>query len=1036
GDEDPCTVADVCIEGKCAGVSVPCDCQTNADCAALDDGDVCNGKLICDLADWPYQCSIDPASIKACPAPAAGPNAFCLKASCDPLTGACSLVPDHEGFACSDGNACTTGEHCVAGVCGGAVDLGCLDDNPCTDDSCEPAVGCIYKANSASCSDGNVCTTNDKCTATVCAGGAPLNCDDGSVCNGTETCDSFSGCKAGQPLKCDDGNACNGQEACDPVKGCQAGAPPVCDDLNVCTDDTCDPVKGCAHKANAALCDDGNVCTVGDACLGGLCAPGTALDCDDQNPCTVDSCSSSAGCVHVPLQDGVDCTMPGVCQGACASGQCEEVAMESCDGKDNDCDGVADESGAIGCSTYYKDTDGDGYGSDLKPSLCLCAPDPQSEYTALVAGDCLDQDSAVHPEGTEKCDGKDNDCDGSEDPPKSAGCSKKHKDADSDGWGVGGDHLCVCADFELYTATSVGDCDDGDPEVHFGAAESCNGKDNNCDGLPPPENLPGCFNFHEDADSDSFGKSLVFKCLCEPQWLFKAKEGGDCDDANSFANPSMGEDCDTVFDDDCDGDTNTPDAAHCDAYYLDGDLDGYGSQDGLCLCAPKGSHTSTTGGDCADDDPQVYPSPHAICGIDADCDGSALDPGESCDDGNDKSWDGCTSCKVTELRVNSQTLWGQWGPSVAGLTDGGFAVAWTSNNQDGSYDGIFAQLFLADGSRDGNEFQVNTYTFKSQRNPSVARLAEGGFVVVWEGYAQDTSDSGVFGQMFNADGSASGNEFQVNTYTPGNQVNADVAALGDGGFVVAWESPDGGGKYYGVFCQRFDSGGARAGAEFQADSYMLGDQRAPAVAGLGGGEFVVTWHSMYQDFSGLGVFGQRFSAAGTKLGTEFQVNTQTEKNQGAPSVAPLAGGGFLVAFDGQGTGWSGMRIFRARFYPDGTNQGTDLEVSVYKGSSLTGPRLAPLAGGGAAVVWNSQYQDGAAAGVFGRRLSSIGVPDGAEIQVNTYTVGDQYEPAVASLTDGGFVVAWSSWAQDGSQEGVFAQMFDAGGSKVFPAASQ
>ena len=69
----------------------------------------------------------------------------------------------------------------------------------------------------------------------------------------------------------------------------------------------------------------------------------------------------------------------------------------------------------------------------------------------------------------------------------------------------------------------------------------------------------------------------------------------------------------------------------------------------------------------------------------------------------------------------------------------------------------------------GSETQVNTTTNNSQQNPSVAGDNDGRFVVVWESFAQDGDDDGIFMQLYNADGSTNGSETQVNATTANAQ---------------------------------------------------------------------------------------------------------------------------------------------------------------------------------------------------------------------------------------------------------------------------
>ena len=84
----------------------------------------------------------------------------------------------------------------------------------------------------------------------------------------------------------------------------------------------------------------------------------------------------------------------------------------------------------------------------------------------------------------------------------------------------------------------------------------------------------------------------------------------------------------------------------------------------------------------------------------------------------------------------------------------------------------------------GGEFLVNTTTADSQTRASMAMDADGDFVVAWQSNLQDGSGNGIFAQRYNAAGVAQGIEFRVNTTTANFQVSPDIAMDADGDFVV------------------------------------------------------------------------------------------------------------------------------------------------------------------------------------------------------------------------------------------------------------
>lgn len=371
-----------------------------------------------------------------------------------------------------------------------------------------------------------------------------------------------------------------------------------------------------------------------------------------------------------------------------------------------------------------------------------------------------------------------------------------------------------------------------------------------------------------------------------------------------------------------------------------------------------------------------------------------------------------------EFRVNSYTPNGQGGPAVATDGSGNFVVVWHSFLQDGSSYGVFGQRFDTAGNPMGTEFRANSYTTGAQARPSVAASSSGDFVVVWQSNLRDGSGYGIFGQRFNSVGNRVGSEFQVNSYTTSHQIGPSAAADSSGNFVVTWYSDAQDGSAYGVFGQRFNSAGSAVGSEFRVNSSTTGNQVVPAVAADGPGNFVVVWEG--QRATGYGVFGQRFNPAGTPVGSEFQVNTYTGLEERAPAVAKDGSGNFVVVWDRNGDplDWG---VFGQRYDFAGSPVGSEFRVNTYTTDTQRDPSVAADGSGTFVVAWMSNHQDGSTWGSFGQRFDSAGIKVGSEFRLNIYTTNAQQTPAVAAGIAGDFLLTWNSDGQDGSNFGVFGR---------------
>ena len=379
-----------------------------------------------------------------------------------------------------------------------------------------------------------------------------------------------------------------------------------------------------------------------------------------------------------------------------------------------------------------------------------------------------------------------------------------------------------------------------------------------------------------------------------------------------------------------------------------------------------------------------------------------------------------------EFRVNTYTTDRQWIQRPVMEPDGDFFVVWESNNQDGSSYGAFGQRYEASGAPRGGEFRINTYTTGLQGWPRGAVGRRGDFVLVW-GSVEDGSGNSIHGRRYDTAGNPIGAEFQVNTFTTGQQSFPSLGRASDGRFVVNWRSEGQDGSDYGIAARRFDASGAGLGSDFLMNTYSTSLQYHSDIAVGPNGDFVGVW----ADFNGLegsgaAIFGQRYDASGNRLGGEFQVNSYTTGNQLRTSVSVSPAGGFVVSWGSQFGDGSGYAVMARRFDAAGNALGNDIVVNTYTTGhqdSHVGQQVVHDARGNFIVSWSGPG-NGDSFGVFAQRFHASGARRGGEFRVNTYTPGFQMVPTLASDAVGNFVVTWMSGAgQDGSDYGIYAQRF-------------
>ncbi|MBK8160964.1 MAG: hypothetical protein IPK59_20105 [Rhodospirillaceae bacterium] len=299
----------------------------------------------------------------------------------------------------------------------------------------------------------------------------------------------------------------------------------------------------------------------------------------------------------------------------------------------------------------------------------------------------------------------------------------------------------------------------------------------------------------------------------------------------------------------------------------------------------------------------------------------------------------------------------------------------------------------------------------SGTNSTVTTLSDGRQLVTW------LNSGAVKGRFLNAAGQVLGAEFSLNSvYSSGGGMG--VTALPGGGFVTARATGNN-----TIDLQRYDASGAAVGALWvQAASGVV--NQTPSITALSGGGYVLTWHLPGIDTSSTGIGGQRFAADGSTIGTTFLINTTTASNQTQPDIIGLTGGGFAVVWSDDS---AGNQNIRGQIFDASGNQvgGGDFLINSGGTDTQTTPAVTALSDGGFLAVWGSyNNQDGDGWGVYARRYTAQGAAVGAEFLVNTTVAGNQYQPQVAGLSDGGYVIVWRGVSS------TYAQRYDATGAKV------
>lgn len=326
-----------------------------------------------------------------------------------------------------------------------------------------------------------------------------------------------------------------------------------------------------------------------------------------------------------------------------------------------------------------------------------------------------------------------------------------------------------------------------------------------------------------------------------------------------------------------------------------------------------------------------------------------------------------------------------------------------------------------------SDTQISPSINKNQTSPQIATLLNGGFVISWA----TSNDEPITFQIFNSNGTSRTSYLQ---YTPtdtltGTKVSfpAAITELPNGDFVIQSYTHNTGMTWSRISTAIFGPNG-------ETRTQLYGNLNAhnwqvdSVACVLKDGGFVTVWEVAGGDGNSWGVFASLFNADGTRRVSDFQVNVYTAGDQSKTGVAALGNGNFVISWHSYLQDSSSYGIYAKIYTANGVVALAEFQVNVYYNLDQFYPSITSLVDGGFAVTWMSWAQDGSDFGIIARIFEYDGTPRTSDIIVNTITADAQKKPVIQGLHDGNFVIGWPSHTADSTEWDIYARIVKPDGS--------
>ena len=435
-------------------------------------------------------------------------------------------------------------------------------------------------------------------------------------------------------------------------------------------------------------------------------------------------------------------------------------------------------------------------------------------------------------------------------------------------------------------------------------------------------------------------------------------------------------------------------------------------------------------------------------------------------------------------------------PEITSLADGGWVVTWKNHDPYASSFSIQSQAFDADGTPKGGFVTVSDELGAPflETKPHIVGLAGGGWVTVWA--ASGGGNYKIAGQMFDANGVKVGGEFNASDISAGSKTFPQIIALANGGFVVGWQGVGGSDTSgAGLYVRSYGADGTpRDTGPVQVNTFSDNDEIFMSLAALDSGGFVAVYYSAYTTNGPNGlstdadIYQQVFGADGTKIDSETYVTGVQGIDYDFLGLTQLGDDKWVITYNTKDSGGGvGTDLFQKVYTfvhsaPSGVDKAVNVDVylqhtfsiadfgfSDLDGDVLNGVKIVSIDNGGvlklngvvvqpgtvisadmiSQLVWTGN-EAGPYSGKIGFQVIDSGgtaygsfntdpttnfvnlvvsvIDAGPENHVGSLTVGIQHLPNLIALSNGDFITVWAS--TDSSGMGIYFQRYDSTGNAI------